>query len=418
MHHSSTVPLPPRAWLTVALLCVVGALNYLDRTMITTMRSSILAAIPMSDARFGLLTSSFLWVYGLLSPVAGWLADRFSRSRVIIASLLVWSTVTFLTSLSSTFGQLLATRLLMGVSEACYIPAALALISDYHTGRTRSLATGIHIAGIYVGGSLGFLGGWISESHSWNHAFRVFGLVGIGFSAVLVLLLREAPRKAGSAGGGEGRRAVRFDVGVRGLLSRRTYWYMLLFWGMMGIIGWMVIGWLPTYYKEQFHLSQGVAGLYATGYLYPASVAGLIFAGYVADRWSRTNALARIYVPLIGVVVAAPFIFLGSNTGLLPLAIGCFIIYAFTFVFTDANLMPILCMVADERYRATGYGILNMFATIIGGIGLFTGGYLRDAQVSLSLIYGVAALILLACGGMLYLISLRIRRKNETSHAG
>ena len=92
----------------------------------------------MSDAQFGLLTSVFLWVYGLFSPLAGFLADRFSRSRVIFISLLLWSTVTWLTGYSTTFGQLLASRVLMGITEACYIPASLALIVDYHRGTTRS----------------------------------------------------------------------------------------------------------------------------------------------------------------------------------------------------------------------------------------------------------------------------------------
>ncbi|RYE19997.1 MAG: MFS transporter, partial [Sphingobacteriaceae bacterium] len=167
-----TVPqLLSKAWLTVGLLCVVGCLNYLDRTMIATMRESVVKAIPMTNAQFGLLTSVFLWVYGFLSPVAGFLADRFNRSRVIIGSLLVWSLITLSTSYVKTYEQLLITRALMGISEACYIPAALALIVDYHKGSTRSLATGIHIAGITLGSSLGFLGGWIAEKHSWTTAF-------------------------------------------------------------------------------------------------------------------------------------------------------------------------------------------------------------------------------------------------------
>ena len=143
--------LPARAWLVVGLLWAVGLLNYLDRVIVTTMRGSLVEAIPMTDAQFGLLTSVFLWVYGVLSPFAGFLADRFNRSRVILISLFAWSVITWFTAHATTFNELLITRALMGVSEACYIPAALALIADYHRGTTRSLATGVHMSGIMVG---------------------------------------------------------------------------------------------------------------------------------------------------------------------------------------------------------------------------------------------------------------------------
>jgi MFS family permease len=160
--------LPPRAWLMVGLLWVVGCLNYLDRVMITTMRGSLKETIPMTDAQFGLLTTAFLLVYALLSPLAGFLADRFNRSRVIIGSLLVWSLVTWLTAHAKTYDQLLTTRLLMGVSEACFLPAALALVADYHRGTTRSLATGIVLGGVMIGAAMGGLGGWIAERHHWS----------------------------------------------------------------------------------------------------------------------------------------------------------------------------------------------------------------------------------------------------------
>jgi MFS family permease len=127
-----------QAWLCVALLWFVACLNYFDRIMLTTMRDSVVEAIPMTDKQFGLLTSVFLWVYGGLSPFAGFLADRFGKSRVIVGSLFAWSAITWLTGHAKTFDQLLAARALMGISEACYIPAGMALIMDYHRGPTHS----------------------------------------------------------------------------------------------------------------------------------------------------------------------------------------------------------------------------------------------------------------------------------------
>lgn len=391
-----------RGWLIVASLFIIAMLNYLDRTMITTMRTSIVEAIPMSDAKFGLLTSVFLWVYGLCSPVAGYVADRYNRSYVIITSLFIWSAVTWLTAHATNFEQLLATRALMGLSEACYIPAALALIADYHRDKTRSLATGIHQAGIMMGQSLGFVGGWIAENSTWNHAFAILGLIGVVYAVVMIFILRQPAKKNPLKT--DAPRKVSFRNGIITLMHNANFLKVLGYWAVFSIVGWLITGWLPTFYKERFTLSQTDAGIYATAYLYPASMVGVIFGGWIADRWSRTRTRARILVVVIGLLVSAPFILLASITHALALVIAFFLVYAFTRAFGDANVMPILCMIGDERYRATAYGTLNMFGTIIGGIALYAGGFLRDHQVSLSLIYQLAAILLLCCAAFMYFI--------------
>jgi MFS family permease len=403
---TASIPLefPRRAWLVVAMLFIVGALNYLDRTMIATMRSSIVSDIPMTDAQFGLLTSVFLWVYGLLSPFAGFLADRFNRSKVIIGSLFVWSVVTWLTAHATTYGELLTTRALMGISEACYIPAALALIVDYHRGATRSLATGIHIAGVMVGQSLGFIGGWISEIHSWNFAFSIFGMIGIFYSLFLLFFLKDAPSSKNDVALEKGESNLTFFEAMKDLFKRRSFILLLIFWGMMGVVGWMVMAWLPTYYKENFDLSQGMAGFYATAYLYPASIVGLLLGGFWADRWSKGNLYARIFVPAIGLCIAAPSVFIAGYTTVLPLAVIFFMFYGCTRMFVDSNLMPILCIIADKRFRATGYGTLNMFGTIIGGVGIYVAGALRDSQINLSIVYQIAAFTIVLCIILLLLV--------------
>lgn len=409
--RSKSEKLTYKAWLVVGLLCVVGCLNYLDRVMITTMRQSIIQSVRMTDAQFGLLTSVFLWVYGLLSPLAGYLADRFSRSRIIIISLFVWSLMTWLTAHATTFHGLLATRALMGISEACYLPAALALITDYHKGNTRSLAIGIHMAGVMVGQSLGFLGGWIAEKHQWTDAFIVFGGIGIVYSMILFFFLRDAQNKAKIAASDVN--DISFPAAIKNLFSKTSFVILLLFWGLLGVVGWMILGWLPTYYKEQFNLSQTIAGIYATGYMYPLSMAGVIVGGYFADRWSKKNNKSRILVPVIGLCIAAPAVFAASATGVLYITIGGFMAYAFFRVFSDTNLMPVLCMVADKRYIATGYGVLNMFACIVGGIGIYASGALRDAHVDMSLLFKIAAFSMLICAALLYSIKKEVEGSSE-----
>jgi len=391
--------LPARAWLTVGLLCVVACLNYLDRVMLTTMRESITSAIPMSDAQFGWLTSIFLIVYGVLSPLAGFVSDRFSRSRIIIGSLLLWSAFTWLTAHAANYPQLLVFRALMGVSEACYLPAALALIVDYHRGPTRSLATGVHLCGISIGSALGGMGGWLAENHGWSFAFSLFGSIGIAYAVVLVFALRDvAPPKGQTAA------PPHLPQALRSLFGERSYMILLLHWGLMGVAGWGVIGWMPTYLQQQFHLSQGEAGFKATLFLQIATLLGLIVGGAMADRWSRHHPRGRVFIAIVGVCVAAPAIFLTAITPVLAVAIFGLVIFGFARAFTDGNTMPILCLFCDPRYRATGFGILNLVACVVGGLTIVAGGWLRDMHVNVRHLFEFSAVGLLLCAVLLSFI--------------
>jgi len=394
--------LPARAWLIVGLLWVVGCLNYLDRVMITTMRGSLKEAIPMTDAQFGLLTTAFLVVYAVLSPFAGYLADRFNRSRVIIGSLFAWSLITWLTAHAQTYEQLLATRLLMGISEACFLPASLALVSDYHRGKTRSLATGLVLGGVMVGGGMGGVGGWLAERHGWSYSFNLFGLVGIAFSVVLLLLLRDAPPPdAAELAPDVAKPRVRLGEALRSLFGSGSFMVAFIYWGLLGVAAWMVIGWMPTYLQEHFHLGQGEAGLIATVYVNAASLLGLVVGGLWADRWSRTQRRACIFVTAIGLALAVPAIVVVSTTNLLPVAIAGLVIYGLMISFASGEMMPILCLILDRRYIATGFGVLNFFACAVGGATTYAGGAMRDAQIDVSRLFIMGAAGMLLCAGLL-----------------
>jgi MFS family permease len=394
-------------WVVVAMLFMVGILNYLDRTMIVTMRSSIISSIPMTDAQFGLLTSVFLWVYGILSPFAGFMADRFKRSYVIIASLFVWSSVTWMTGHATSYSELLAARALMGISEAFYMPAALALIIDYHHKKgTQSLATGINLAGVMAGQCLGFIGGWLAESHSWNYVFHILGIIGMVYSAFLCFVLKDTDERVIE----KQKDRPAFSEAIKVLFKRKSFLFLLLTFGLMGVVSWIVAGWLPTCYMEKFHLSQKLSGFYGTACLYPASIVGLILGGGLADKWSKINPRGRVYIPMIGLSIAAPFVFLASQSDVLILVISFFLVFGLAGKFLDANVMPILCMFVDSRYRATGYGILNMLSTIVGGVGIYAAGWLRDSQVDLSVVFRLASLIILAGVGFLFIVQQQIKK--------
>lgn len=411
--QQQNVQLPKGAWLTVFLLFLVGMLNYLDRIMLTTMRGSVIDSIPMSEAEFGLLTSMFLWIYALLSPFAGYMADRFKRSHVIIASLFIWSFVTWMTGHATTYNELLLSRALMGISEAFYIPAALALIVDYHRGSTQSLATGVHIAGVMLGQSLGFLGGWIAEEYSWNMAFNSFGIVGLAYAVVLVFFLKEPIHIQQFVTTDEKKRDGTYDresfvKTLKNIFTKPAYIYLLIFWGILGLVSWMISAWLPTYYKETYNLSQTQAGLYATVYLYPVSIIGALVAGVITDKWSKTNKYARVLVPIIGLSIAAPCIFMASYTSTLVVAVIFFMVYGLTRMTVDDNLMPIMCLFVKNKYRATAYGIMNMCATMIGGFGIYLTGALRDLNIDLGVVYQIAALSILVCIYLLFIVKKHI----------
>jgi len=394
-----------RAWLAVALLFVVGFLNYLDRNMLLTMRPSVVNAIPMTEAQFGLLTSVFLWVYAALSPIAGFLADRFSRSRVIVISLFVWSAVTWLTAHARTYEELLCARALMGISEAFYLPAAVAVIIEYHRGPTRSLATGVHLAGVMAGQGMGWIGGLLAENGDWTHPFAVFGVVGIVYSFVLLALLRDPPRETFAVTLPTGTvEKVSFVAALKSLFGNGSFILLLSFFGLLGIAGWGIVGWLPTYFQEHFHLTQTQAGKNATIYLNIASFTGIIAGGALSDLWSRTNSRGRILLPAIGLCLAAGGALILAMTQSMQFAIVGVMIYGLTRTSADANLMPILALIADPRYRATGYGLLNMLSCIIGGLSVYAGGALRDAHIDLSKLFMVMVGVILVCAVILVLI--------------
>jgi len=186
------------AWLIVILLMPVAFLNYLDRQMLASMKTSVMGDIPTieTNANWGLMLGQFKWVYAFLSPIGGYIADRFSRRLVICGSLFFWSLVTWWTGQVTTYNELLWARSLMGVSEAFYIPAALALITEYHIGPTRSRAVGLHQMAMYVGVIVGGFGGYVADSPmlGWRFAFIACGVFGMIYAVPLLLLLLFPPR--------------------------------------------------------------------------------------------------------------------------------------------------------------------------------------------------------------------------------
>jgi MFS transporter, Spinster family, sphingosine-1-phosphate transporter len=378
----------------VGLLVPVALLNYLDRQMLASMKFSVMHDIPdiALEANWGTILALFKWVYAFLSPIGGYLADRYSRRHVIAGSLLVWSAVTWTTGHVTTYEQLLATRALMGISEAFYIPAALALIADFHTGGTRSRAVGLHQMGIYVGVIIGGFGGYVADHPGlgWRVAFDACGIAGIAYAVPLFFLLRNPIRPADAP-----HRPTTSPLGaLRELLGNGSFILLVLYFTLPALAGWIVRDWMPAILKAEFGIGQGLAGVSATIYWQSAAIVGAITGGWLADRWMQRTPRGRIYVSAIGMALIVPAMFgvgYAPQTGLLAVAVAFLILFGLGWGFFDSNNMPILCQVARPELRATGYGIMNFVSISCGGFADWGFGALRDRHVPLFGIFGVFA---------------------------
>lgn len=402
MNKANSTSISRTAWLIVVLLVPVATLNYLDRQMLAAMKSSMMGDIPdiATKANWGLVLGSFKWVYALLSPVGGYLSDRLSRRHVICVSLFVWSLVTWWTGQVTSFDELVAARAIMGVSEAFYIPAALAMITDFHEGQTRSRAVGTHQMGIYAGIILGGFTGYVADSPvlGWRWAFAAAGIVGAIYALPLYLLLSNPPAKAGP------QQQPTPAAAIYSLFTNIGFVLLVIYFTLPALAGWVVRDWMPDILREQFGLGQGRAGVSAVLFVQIASLIGAGIGGWLADRWMERTDRGRIYVGALGMILFLPALFGVGNAATLGIAIGFLILFGLGWGFFDCNNMPILCQIVRPELRATGYGFMNLVSISCGGFADWGFGWLRDREVPLNAIFGVFAGIALLSALIVLLI--------------
>ena len=364
-------------WLVVAMLWVVALLNYLDRQMLSTMKSSMMTDINelQSAENFGKLLAIFLWIYAFMSPVAGLVADRVNRKWLIVGSLFVWSAITLLMGYADTFNQLYILRALMGVSEALYIPAGLALIADYHQGSTRSLAVGLHMTGLYTGQALGGFGATIASNYSWQNTFQIFGIIGVFYSVLLSFLLTDfRSEEKAEIQPSESSITQSFQsikISLKLLLGTVSFWVIIFYFSAPSFPGWAIKNWIPTLFSENLKIDMSVAGPLSTISIATSSLIGVILGGILADRWIKKNLKGRIFTGAIGLSLTIPaLIFLGLGSDLVSVIAGA-VLFGIGFGMFDANNMPILCQFIGPKHRAAGYGIMNM-------IGVMSGAFITD----------------------------------------
>ena len=358
-------------WIVVGLLWGVALLNYMDRQMLSTMKDAMQVDIVelQSATNFGYLMAIFLWIYALMSPVSGVIADRMSRKWLIVGSLFVWSSVTYLMGIAETFNQIVFLRALMGVSEALYIPAGLSLIADYHTGKSRSLAVGIHMTGLYTGQAIGGFGATVADAFSWHTTFHWFGIIGIAYAVILMLFLHDKkteilPTEKLQANPQKEKESI--FTSLKSLLTNVAFWVILLYFAAPSLPGWATKNWFPTLFAENLDLPMSQAGPISTITIAVSSFIGVLIGGPLSDKWVQKNLRGRVYTGAIGLGLTIPSLLLLGFGHNLVAVVGAGLLFGIGYGIFDTNNMPILCQFVSPKQRATAYGVMNMIGVSAG----------------------------------------------------
>jgi len=379
-------------WQTVMVLFFVAGLNYADRTAISTVFPLVRADLGLSDVAMAAIGSVFLWAYALGSPAAGFVADRVSKSRLIFWSLLGWSAATVATAFVHDLRAMLVVRVLLGLAECAYLPAAVALIADHHDPKTRATAMGIHLAGLnagLIGG--GFLCGYLGEHYGWRIDFLALGGAGFVLAVVVKLVLRDvAPVMPVVRSRAMGIRHV-------GTLLRNLTADAVLIEAMLVATGtWMFFNWLPLYFKETYDMSLAAAGFSGTFMIQMAAVIGITAGGVLSDRLARGKVARRVLLLSVCYFMAAPFL------AVFVIRPGYVLISAAIFAYSllrsigSINEHPILCDVLPPDLRATAIGLMNTLSCASGGVGVLAAGYLKHDWGLAGIFGGVSLLVLTA----------------------
>lgn len=343
----------------------------MDRQMLSTMKDAMQVDIVelQSATNFGYLMAIFLWIYALMSPVSGVIADRMSRKWLIVGSLFVWSSVTYLMGIAETFNQIVFLRALMGVSEALYIPAGLSLIADYHTGKSRSLAVGIHMTGLYTGQAIGGFGATVADAFSWHTTFHWFGIIGIAYAVILMLFLHDKkteilPTEKLQANPQKEKDSV--FTSLKSLLTNVAFWVILLYFAAPSLPGWATKNWLPTLFAENLDLPMSQAGPISTITIAVSSFIGVLIGGPLSDKWVQKNLRGRVYTGAIGLGLTIPSLLLLGFGHNLVAVVGAGLLFGIGYGIFDTNNMPILCQFVSHKQRATAYGVMNMIGVSAG----------------------------------------------------
>ncbi|MCX6953438.1 MAG: MFS transporter [Verrucomicrobia bacterium] len=380
-------------WRVVGFLACAAALNYADRAAMSAVLPVLRADFTLTDTQLGLIGSVFLWSYAIGSPVAGVVADRWSRRKLVIWSLALWSGVTALMGAANGFWTLVALRTALGLAECIYLPAATALLADHHGPATRGRAMSVHSVGLNFGVVLGgAFAGHLAEWFGWRSGFWVLGFGGVALALSARFFLTDGPGVVATA------TAPRASLGEAArYLVRVPSFHVLLAKAMLAGVGvWVFLNWLPLYFREAFDMTLGAAGFAGTFMLQISTVLGIAAGGWISDRAASAGPKRRMLVQGLSYLAAAPFLLLFlTRPGFAVVAVAVSV-FSFFRGLGQANENPTICEVIPARFRSTALGIMNTCATAAGGVGVLLAGVLKRAFGLNAIFAGISLLFVIA----------------------
>jgi len=386
-------------WTVTAVLFFTAALNYADRSAVSSVFPLLRASLHLSDYALAGIGTVFLWSYAFGSPFAGSIADRNPRSKVLVASLLGWSLVMMLTSLARGAHSLLLLRGLLGLAECAYLPAAYALLSDHHDHDTKATAVGIHICGInvgVVGGST--MAAALGEKIGWRSDFVVLGAIGMVLAAVCWMAVTEGPLRQQRAS----KRQKSLLVDLRALLNRSVYLWIAAASMLIAVVSWSLLNWLPLFFHEHFQMGLTAASFASSASMQSAAVIGALSGGVLSDRLARANLRRRITLLIVTRLFAAPVLlaFLMSLTVQLTCVV--IFVYSLGIQLGAGSEVASICEAVEEEQQATALGLFNLANSVAGGAGILGTIFLQHHFGWTVAIACLAGVVLLA-GGCLVL---------------
>jgi MFS transporter, Spinster family, sphingosine-1-phosphate transporter len=396
------------AWTLVALFWVCYLLNHADRQIVPVLFPALQREFGFSSATLGLLHAVFLWTYGLCSPLAGIIGDRFSKTRLAAGSVATWSGITVLAGLAPSGILLLVTRGLLGAAECIFYPSAATLLGNAHGPATRSRAMGVFLSGQIFGVALGgTLASQIAEVYSWRASFWILGTFGLLYAVPLWLFLRRLPDS-------RTQRAGPLWAGIGTLLRIPSFQCVIAFIGIGNFSLFLVYSWLPTLLADRFHFGLARAGFESSVYPQIGSFAGMLLGGWLADRFQVYSKASRFWVVVAGFLLSAPAIYGIAYAPNIEIMRAAAIAFGLFNGFISANQVPCAFDVVPAGLRASAVGTYNLAGGVVAGLAPYFGGLSRD-RLGLDGLLAATAVALLVGAVFPFLAATTFRSRGAAS---